>query len=367
MLEYQIAFSQLKGMNLELANQILSSIPSERDFLTLPQSELEQLFGVQNKIFDHQYRSGLLDKARRELDALTKYDIHATYFTDVDYPSRFFSAYDAPILYYTRGDCNLNRSKVISIVGTRNATPYGKNFCNALVRDLQAELDDIIIVSGLAYGIDIAAHSAALQYNVPTVAVLAQGLNSVYPAAHRNHANNIIRSGGAVLSDYTTQDAVHRANFLARNRIIAALADCIVVVESSSKGGAMTTARLAQSYNRDCFALPGRFNDEFSVGCNNLIRTNYATLFNSADELIDSMRWDKRVVTQPKQAELFPELTDEESEILKLFPPSAGDSIHINKLCELTNSSISQLLTTLMELEFKGLIQSIAGGKYLKL
>lgn len=366
MLEYQIAFSQLKGMNLELANQILSAIPSERDFLTLPQSELEHIYGVENRIFDNKYRNELLEKSKRELEAMAKYGIQATYFTSEDYPSRFFSAYDAPILYYTRGNCNLNRAKVISIVGTRNATPYGKNFCNRLVKELQEKLDDIIIVSGLAYGIDIAAHSAALEYNVPTVAVLAQGLDSVYPAAHRNYANNIIRSGGAVLSDYTTQDSVHRANFLARNRIIAALADCIIVVESSSKGGAITTAKLAQSYNRDCFALSGRYNDEFSIGCNNLIRNNYATLFNSADDLIDSMRWEKRKTTQPKQAELFPELTTEENEIFKLFPNS-GDAIHINKLCELSSSTISQLLTILMELEFKGLIQSLAGGKYLKL
>ncbi|MFI3240901.1 MAG: DNA-processing protein DprA [Bacteroidales bacterium] len=366
MLEYQIAFSQLKGMNLELANQILSTIPSERDFLTLPQSELEQILGVQNRIFDDKYRRELLEKSKRELDALTKYEIQATYFTDKEYPSRFFSAYDAPILYYTRGNCNLNRAKAISIVGTRNATTYGKNFCNTLVKELHEQLDDIIIVSGLAYGIDIAAHNAALQYNLPTVAVLAQGLNSVYPAAHRNYANNIIRSGGALLSDYTTQDSVHRANFLARNRIIAALADCVIVVESSSKGGAITTAKLAQSYNRDCFALSGRYNDEFSIGCNNLIRNNYATLFNSADDLIDSMRWEKSETIQPKQTELFPELTTDESAILTLFP-SAGDSIHINKLCELSSSTISQLLTTLMELEFKGLIQSLAGGKYLKL
>ena len=361
MLKYRIAFSRIKGMNTELAQKILEIIPTEQDFFTLPEKELTSSLGIKNRLLESGYRRKILDVAEKELEFIQHNSIKCTYYKDSDYPARFFDADDAPIMYFSKGNCNLNANKVISIVGTRNATPYGKNFCEKFISDIAKMYPDTIIVSGLAFGIDIYAHRAAIENSLSTVAVLAHGLNMIYPAQHRNNAIDIIKSNGMLLTDYTSQDSIHRANFLARNRIVAALADCTVVIESAEKGGALITANLAQGYNRDVFALPGRVTDNYSKGCNRLIYNNTATMITSADDLATAMRWEK-TQSENKEISLFPVFTDEEEKIMTLLCKS--ESVHINALCASTGIQISRLMSLLVELEYKGCINALPGCNY---
>ena len=362
MLTYKIAFSSLKGMCPELAQKILDIIPDEGSFFRMTENELAQNLGFKHKILNDNYRRQLVETASREIDFINKNNITATYYTDNNYPTRFLSAPDAPVLFYSKGTCPLNSTKLISIVGTRNATIYGRNFCDTLIRELSEKLNDIIIVSGLAYGIDISSHMSALKYNIPTVAVLAHGLNTIYPAAHRNSAIEIIKHNGMLLTEYTSQDRILKHNFIARNRIVAALADCTVVVESAEKGGAMVTAGIAGSYNRDVFAVPGRISDKYSAGCNKLIKNQSAGIITCADDIIQSMNWETKDQT-PKEMQLFPDITEEEQTVIDIF--GTENELHINKLNASLDMPVSKILSLLIELEFKGVIQTLPGGRYM--
>jgi DNA processing protein len=213
----------------------------------------------------------------------------------------------------------------------------------------------------LAYGIDIAAHTASLRHKVPTVAVLAHGLNTIYPASHRNVAADIARGGGMLVTDYRSIDAIHKGNFVARNRIVASLCDCLVVAESADKGGALITAGIADSYGRDVMALPGRTSDKYSAGCNRLISNNVAALVESADDIIKAMRWTPKV-EEGFQTTLSMELTAEEQAVVDYL--SQHDEAQINQLCVALNSSVSKLMALLIEMEFKGLILTYPGGRY---
>lgn len=361
---YRIAFASLRGMGYELAQRILDVLPSEKDFFFLPQKELQDMLQSKNKITETNYRHQQLDKATKELDFITNNNIGITYFTDDSFPNKLTNTNDAPIILYSKGDCNFNASKIISIVGTRHATPYGMHICESLVSDLATQLGkNIIIVSGLAYGIDICAHRAAISAGVPTAAVMAHGLNTIYPSSHRNDAIDIIHHGGILLTDYQSQDRIHPSNFIARNRIVAGLADCTVVIESAQKGGALITANLAYGYNRDVFAIPGRCNDPYSIGCNHLIRKNIAALITDASELISAMRWKPcDTVQQPRQMEIFPDLSSDEQAIIS-YLTNHGET-HINPLGVALSLPMSQLMSALIELEFNGHIISLPGARY---
>lgn len=361
---FRMAFADIRGMGYELAQRILDVIPSEKDFFSIPERELKALTGSRSKVYERKYRDEMLRKAEKELQFVQEKNIKVVYYTDDDYPRRLANASDAPILLYTIGQCNLNAKHVISVVGTRRSTHYGAQFCDRLVSDLSTMLaGEVIIVSGLAYGTDINAHRAALKYNVPTVGVQACGLNKIYPAEHRNDAAHIVQTGGAIVSDYTSQDEIHRGNFLARNRIIAALSDCTVVVESANKGGSLVTANIAASYSRDVFALPGRVTDEFSKGCNRLILNNQAAAITCAEDLIRAMRWEsKEIPVQGKELELFPQLTAEQQSIVD-FLRKQGD-LHINDLANSLNVPIYRLMASLVELDTKGIISTLPGCRY---
>ena len=367
LLKYRMALASVRGMGVELAQRLLDVLPDEASFFSADSRELGRLLQTNNKIIESDYRRRLLKAAEEEIKFIRDNGISVTYFTDHDFPARLLNAPDSPILLYSRGQCNLNRGKVISIVGTRHATPYGTRFCETLVADLAKYFKkDLIVVSGLAYGIDIAAHRAALHEGVPTVAVLAHGLNTIYPAVHRSTANEIVRNGGTLLTDYTSHDYISRANFLARNRIVAALADCTVIVESAEKGGAMVTASIAASYNRDVFALPGRYTDAYSAGCNKLISRNMASMLTSSEDLITAMRWElpDNGVKQERQRELFPELTTEEQQVLDFIKQQGGTQVHISTIYSALKIPMSQLLGMLIDLEFKGVVAPAAGNKY---
>lgn len=360
-LTYRIAFASIRGMGIDIARSILDVIPSEQEFFSMKEGELMRIIGSRTKIHESAYRNACLEKAKRELDFIYNNHIRVAYFLDDDYPARLLQASDAPILLYSIGECNLNASRIVSVVGTRHATDYGRRFCNTLMSDLAQVLPDVVIVSGLAFGIDIAAHRASLKYGLHTVGVQARGLNKIYPSQHRNDAAAIVKQGGAIVSDYTSQDDVHKGNFVARNRIIAALSDCTVVVESANKGGALITANIAASYNRDVLAVPGRITDEYSKGCNRLIMNNQAAVITSADDLLKAMNW-QPVAPKQVELELFPKLSAEEQIIVDTIR-NMGDA-HINSITQQLGMPVYKVMSALVELECRGIVASLPGCRY---
>ena len=360
-LTYRIAFANLQGMGVDLARKLLDVVGSEQRFFDMNEKELRMLTRGRSKIYRDDYRRDCLQRAVAEEAFVQEHGISATYYTDDAYPRRLLEAPDAPALIYTLGKCNLESTHVISVVGTRHATQYGIRFCDTLISELAQRLPDLVVVSGLAYGIDIAAHRAALKHGVTTVAVLPRGLNRIYPAMHRPDAIAIVKGGGMLLTDYTSQDTVQKSNFLARNRIVAALSDCTVIVESAGSGGALVTASLAMSYNRDVMAVPGRCGDEFSTGCNKLISTNKAALITGADDLMAAMRWEG-AGRDPKPLDLFSDLTDEEQAVVDVIRQHG--EIHLNTLADTLRLPVYKLMSTLVELDCKNVIATLPGCRY---
>ena len=360
-LVYQIAFASLQGMGVDLARKLLDVVGSEERFFTMNEKDLRALTRGRSKIYRDDYRHDCLQRAYQEETFVREHGISATYFTDETYPRRLLEAPDAPAMIYTLGKCNLESAHVVSVVGTRHATQYGIRFCDTLIRDLAQRFPDLVVVSGLAYGIDISAHRAALKHGAPTVAVLPRGLNRIYPSTHRDDAIAIVKHGGMLLTDYTSQDEVQKSNFLARNRIVAALSDCTVIVESAGSGGALVTASLAMSYNRDVMAVPGRCGDEYSAGCNKLIATNKAALITCADDLMAAMRWES-ASPEPQQLELFPDLTKEEQAVIDVIR-NHGE-IHLNALADALQQPVYKLMSILVELDCKKVIATLPGCRY---
>jgi len=304
----------------------------------------------------------VLSSAELEIRFMSKHTIDPVFFLDENYSFRLKQCADAPIMLYTKGNVNLNTKKVISIVCTRSATSYGKQSTEKIIEGL-SQLDDVIVVSGLAYGIDIAAHKACLKYNVPTLAVLAHGLDRVYPKIHTRVFNDIQATGG-LISEFTSGTKPAKENFPKRNRIIAGLADATLVVEAR-KGGALITSGIANSYSRDVFALPGRVGDENSEGCNNLIRTNQAALIQSSNDICYLMNWDKKVLkNQNQQTSLFLDLTEEEQLVFGVI--YKNDRISLDRIIFMLNLSRALLLQVLLQLELKGLIESLPRMIYIK-
>ena len=357
---YRIALSRLKGINKALAQHIHETVESLETFFELPESQLQKITGIKGRILHEDNRQTALQEARKEMEFIRKGNIEPLYFTEPNYPQRLLDCIDAPPLLYYRGNADLNSSKIISIVGTRRATEYGKDFCETLIRDLSEYFPQLVIVSGLAYGIDICAHRCALRHGLNTIAVLAHGLDHIYPANHRSTAVEMVSHGG-LLTEYTGYHRMHPAFFVARNRIVAGLADAVIIVESREKGGALITAGIAESYHRDVFALPGSIQSESSTGCNHLIRRNRAALITSADDLVEAMCWNAPR-KQAVQRSLFPELTDEE-QVVTNYLTQKGEG-QINHMTIDLNQPLSQLLSILVELEFKGVVKALPGGIY---
>ncbi|MDP2888239.1 MAG: DNA-processing protein DprA, partial [Bacteroidota bacterium] len=303
----------------------------------------------------------VLERAKREVDFILKNRIKTFFYLDENYPTRLKNCSDAPIILYFRGNANLNGQRIISVVGTRNATNYGKELCDELIRTFSERSYPILVVSGLAYGIDIHAHKACLKYNIPTVGVFAHGLDNIYPALHAPIASKMLEKGG-VLTDFISESKIDRQNFLRRNRIIAGLADATIVVESAEKGGALVTADIANSYNRDVFAFPGRSNDPFSKGCNKLIKLNEAVLIENVADIEKAMNWDVKISSNRVfQTSLFVELTPEEQKLVDLL--KGGDRF-VDEITIETQMPMSRVSALLLGLEFKGLIISLPGKMY---
>lgn len=358
---YDVALSRLKGMTGCLAQQLIERAGSGENLFRLKEPDLYRLTGIKGEVFSEATRRAALEEARREMDFAERQHIRVLFYTDEAYPLRLRECPDAPAILYYRGEASLNPVRAVSIVGTRHATPYGKSFCETFIRELSEIFPDVLIVSGLAYGIDISAHRSALRNGLSTVGVLAHGLNMLYPDVHRHTAGEMERQGG-LLTEYPSSNVLHRGNFIARNRIVAGIADATLVVESAEKGGALITADLAGGYNRDVFALPGRINDVYSKGCNRLIAAHKAGLITSAAAFADAMCWERPSPVFAAVPELFPDLDAEEKRLLDILEEE-GD-VQINGLMVRTGLAASRIMSLLFELEFKGLVRTYPGGIY---
>lgn len=359
---YRLAFSMLRGVNPLTGNAMLQRLHSEEGFFNAPAMQLQTVMGGKSPMFEREYRDQLLEAAENELVYNDAHNIRELYFTDDDYPQLLQQCGDAPLMLYGVGDCDFNNSHLVSIVGTRHATAYGIDFVNKMVSELASKVGNVIIVSGLAYGVDIAAHRAAMTAGLPTIGVVAHGLSTIYPSAHRNDAARMIKSGGMLLTEYRHDAPIHKGNFLARNRIVAGISECVIVVESAKKGGALTTARIASEYSRDVFALPGRTSDLYSQGCNALIAQNVAHLVTSADDVIEVMGWEAKSTEIGEQKSLFPELTADEQKIVD-YLREKGDA-RINNISVETGIAMSRLMPLMVNLEFKGVVMNFPGGSY---
>ncbi|WP_321438903.1 DNA-processing protein DprA [uncultured Bacteroides sp.] len=358
-----IALTQIPGVGLISARNLINSAGSA-EVLFSHRTELSQLVpGITPKIVDLLNCPQALLRAEAEYAFAQKNKISCITINDEAYPSRLRECPDAPIVLFFKGSTDLNTLRVISMVGTRNSTDYGQRICGDFMADLKALCPDVLVVSGLAYGIDIHAHRAALSNRLATVGVLAHGLDRIYPSAHRRTAVEMLDNGG-LLTEFLSETNPDRQNFVKRNRIVAGMSDATIVIESAVKGGALITADIAQSYHRDCFAFPGRVADEFSIGCNNLIKENKAGLIISAEDFVKAMCWDadSKAVPVAVQRQLFVDFTEEEQLVVDILSKK-GDS-QINSLVVDTDIPVNKMNALLFELEMKGVIRVLAGGMY---
>lgn len=363
-LHFKIGITLIKGIGNSLAKNLVAYIGSEEGVFKEKQAVLAKIPGIGEVLSREIVNADVLKRADQEVEFITKNKIVALYFTDRDYPFRLKECPDSPIMIYTRGNCNLNEGKFIGMVGTRNATETGRENCRKLIQDLALQMPNAIIVSGLAYGVDICAHKAAIDFGLSTIGVVGHGLDRIYPAAHRPTAVKMV-DNGMLLTEYLSGTNPDRQNFVQRNRIIAGLCDATVVVESAAKGGALITGEMANDYNRDVFAFPGRVTDEWSAGCNALIKSNKASLIENADDLMRFMNWEKQDTKVPQnvQTTLFLDLTNDEQEIVSALR-QFSDGLQMNELAIKLEMPVSKLSSMLLEMEFKGMLKCLPGNMY---
>jgi DNA processing protein len=362
-LKFRIGLTLIKGIGNNLAKSLVAYTGSEEAVFCEKQQNLAKIPGIGDVLSKEIVNQNVLIRAEQEVEFIEKNKIIPLYFTERDFPFRLKECPDSPILIYTKGNIDLNNGKFIAVVGTRNATEYGKEICKNLIAGLAGM--NIVVVSGLAYGVDIHAHKASLENGLPTIAVLGHGLDRIYPTAHRSTAVKIIENG-MILSEYMSGTNPDRQNFVQRNRIIAGLCDATIVVESAEKGGALITAELANDYNRDVFAFPGRISDEWSSGCNRLIKENKASLVESAEDVIRFMGWVKEKTTEGKpeiQTALFHDLSGDEQMVFTTLRQNA-DGLQLNELSLKTAYPVSKISSLLLGLEFKGLVKCLPGNLY---
>ena len=357
---YDIALTQLFMVGPRTARTLIDHLGSAEAVFKESPDVLRAIGGIGAYISDDGYRQEALRRATEEIEFITKNKIKAISWGSEDYPTRLAQCGDAPQILYQYGNCNLNAQKFVAIVGTRNATKYGRDLTNELVRTLATSNPDTIIISGLAYGIDIAAHKAALEYGLSTIGVVAHGLDRIYPHVHRQYASQMIQSGGAIVTEYLSKTTPDPQNFVQRNRIVAGMSDVVVIVESATKGGSLITANIANDYNRDVMAFPGRIGDKTSEGCNKLIRQHKAEIITSAEDLINLMGWNAPKKNAVQQT-LFNDLTPEQQSVIDLLK---SEPQHINTISTNLDLSIQKTSALLTEMVFDELIDQLPGDVY---
>lgn len=355
----------MRGVTSSIVQRMVERGISPEDFFNMEADVLADLLGCRNGEWcDRSAREEALLKAAKEETFIRRHNINVIYMGDEAYPVRMASCHSAPIVLFKIGECDLNGEHDVAVVGTRKITPYGADGCRKLVKELGEYFPDMCVWSGLAYGADSIAHQSALDENLPTVAVVAHGLDTIYPAANRDLAKRIIRAGGAIVTEYPSRTTPYRGRFLERNRIVAWATDATVVIESEIKGGAMSTVNHAFQENRDVFALPGRTCDPMSAGCNHLIRRQKANLITCAADFIEVTGWKPAGITvQPQMRCLFPEL-DGECKMVYDALRTSEDPLSLDSLHMATRLPVSSLLGLLTELEFEGIIVKHPGNRY---
>ena len=360
-LQYQIALTLLPGIGDISGKKFVQYCGSAEAIFKEKRKSLEKITGMREASINAICKpKEYLKRAEEEIEFVEKNGIQPLFFLDSDYPRRLSQCDDAPMMLYYKGKANLNANRVVAIVGTRNITEYGKENCNQLVEDLKD--DNVLIVSGLAYGVDTCAHKASVKNGIPTVGVMGSGMQQIYPAVNKKLASDMQEQGG-ILTECMSGTLPDRENFPRRNRIIAGMADAVIVIESAMKGGSLITADLANSYSRDVFAYPGRVMDIYSQGCNYLIRTNRAHLMESVLNLRYIMRWDSESKTE-KQTAMFREFTEEEKRIMDCFGSNAV--IHLDDIIVKTEMSTTKIAALLLNLEFDGVLMALPGKRYQK-
>ena len=357
---YQVALSFIPAVGVKDTRIILNNFGSAEAFFN--KENLKEVPNLAIEAKKALLDGSLLSAAEKELNNMRENGIKGRFVLDENYPYRLRDCPDAPIMLYSRGVNDLDALKVIAIVGTRKATPLGKETTQLLIRDLAKHFPDALVVSGLAYGIDVISHQSAMLYGLKTIGVMAHGLHEVYPPSHRRIADEMVAKGGALLSEYTWGMPSLRYRFRERNRIIAGLCDVCIVIESAIDGGSLITAKFARDYNRDVLAFPGRTIDKYSSGCNEFIKQRSAALVESAEDVIREMNWTSPIKRKARQQNLFTELPAAQKMIIDIL--KVGEIMTVNDLSIQTNLRVNEVLSHMLELEMEGLTENLPGGRY---
>ena len=364
---YAMALTRLTNFNFQQALELYKAAGSAQNLYEHRNEVGDMIEGCTPRLVEALKDWGdAMKRAEVEAKYMEEHKIRAYTLLDDDYPQRLLECADAPLVLYYIGNADLNQTKIISIVGTRQITSYGKDICRKFIRELHEMCPQVLIVSGLAYGVDICAHRESLANGYDTLGVLAHGLDQIYPYHHRDTAAKMVEHGG-LLTEFMTQTNADKVNFVRRNRIVAGISDATIVIESAAKGGSLITAEIAQSYDRAVFAFPGNVNQPFSEGCNNLIRDNGAGLISNAEDFVKAMGWQNDAVRRQALAEgierlLFPELSPEEQKIVSLLQQT--NDLQLNIISVKAGFAINQATALLFQLEMKGIVKPLAGGMY---
>lgn len=356
---YALALHRVKGIGDTIAKKLIEICGSPKRVFEERTTILGSIRGIGRVLLNNLSDVNYLREAEKELKRIQDNNIVPLYFLNSNYPKHLKTCIDSPFLFFQDGNFNFDKNHVISVVGTRNMTSYGRAFCSELICGLKDY--DPIIVSGFAYGVDICAHRAAIKNNLQTIGVFAHGFGQVYPKVHKKYMSDVYNNGG-FLSEFWYEDAPLKENFLKRNRIVAGVSEATIIIESASRGGALATATMANSYSRDVFALPGRSSDIYSKGCNNLIKNNKAALITSAEDVIEMLGWKNQQRTKVIQPKLFVDLTEKEKEILACLKIKDRELLDVIALdCSILVHKTASLLFTL---EMKGLVRPLPGNLF---
>jgi len=358
-LVYRIGITLIPKIGNVLAKSLISYCGSAEAVFSASKKELIRIPGIGEGIAKAILKQNVLSKAEEEICFLEKFEIRPLYFLEPDYPQRLKHFEDSPVLLFYRGTADLNQLRPVSIVGTRKPTSYGRKMCEQLIHELQPYQP--LIVSGLAYGIDITAHRKCMELGIETVGIMGHGMQRIYPAQHRRTALDMLENGG-ILTQFHFRAEPNREHFPMRNRLIAGMCDALVVVETKKQGGSIISAKLANAYHKDVFAFPGRLTDKMSAGCNHLIKTHQAAVIESAADLVYLLNWDQQGPNAPIQQQLFVELSEAEQQIAGKLREGIQKSV--DSLSYETQMSAGQLSALLLGLEFKGIVRSLPGKIY---
>lgn len=359
---FTLALLKIDGIGDITGKKLINHFGSAEEVLHASKKDLAAIDGIGEKMIFNIQKNELAQKqAEIELKYIESGNIKVLHINDEDYPFPLKNCVDAPILLFTAGNINLKNQKIISIVGTRTPTQYGIGFCKELIQEIKAY--NPIVISGFAYGIDIIAHQAAMENGLQTIGVLAHGLNQIYPKVHKKYMHKVEENGG-FMTEFWSNSSPEKENFVKRNRIVAGLSEATIVVESAQYGGSLITANLALDYNREVFALPGKTTDKYSMGCNNLIKTQRAQLITNAQDLIYYLNWEQKKPAKAIQKQLFVELDPTEQKVFDFLQPIGRELIDLIAIsCEIPVYQLSSLLLTM---ELKGVIRPLP-GKYFEL